>query len=83
MAKNGTDGVYNKDPRTNKDAIKYDSLTHHEVLEKDLQVMDSTAAALCNDNNIDIYVFDMNVPGNIKKALLGENIGTLINNDKE
>ena len=83
MAKNGTDGVYNKDPRTNKDALKFTELTHKEILQKQLNVMDSTAAALCNDNNIDIYVFDMNVPGNIKKALLGENIGTLINNDKE
>jgi uridylate kinase len=45
--------------------------------------MDSTAAALCHDNNIDIYVFDMNKPGNIKRAILGENIGTLIKNDKE
>lgn len=83
MAKNGTDGVYDKDPRYNEDAKKFTLLTHHEVLQKQLNVMDSTAAALCNDNNIDIYVFDMNVPGNIKRALQGENIGTLINNDKE
>ena len=78
MAKNGTDGVYDKDPRTNKDAIKYDSLTHHEVLEKNLQVMDSTAAALCKDNNIKILVFDINVKGNIKNAAKGIKIGTLI-----
>ncbi|MCK5731621.1 MAG: UMP kinase, partial [Tenericutes bacterium] len=77
------DGVYDKDPRTNKDAIKFDEITNHEVLQKQLNVMDSTAAALCHDNNIDIYVFDMNVPGNIKKALLGVNIGTLIKNGKE
>jgi uridylate kinase len=83
MAKNGTDGVYDKDPRCNEDAKKFTLLTHHEVLQKQLNVMDSTAAALCNDNNIDIYVFDMNVPGNIKRALQGEDIGTLINNDKE
>ena len=50
MAKNGTDGVYNKDPRTNNDAVKFDNLTHHQVLEKNLMVMDSTAAALCKDN---------------------------------
>lgn len=78
MAKNGTDGVYDKDPRTNKDAIKYDSLTHHEVLDKNLQVMDSTAAALCKDNGIKIVVFDMNVEGNIRRAAASEKIGTLI-----
>lgn len=78
MAKNGTDGVYDKDPRTNKDAVKYDSLTHHEVLDKNLQVMDSTASALCKDNHIKIIVFDMNEEGNIKKAASGKKIGTLI-----
>jgi len=83
MAKNGTDGVYDKDPRTNGDSQKYHSLTHQEVLHKQLQVMDSTAAALCHDNNIAIYVFDMNVSGNIKRAIMGEDIGTMINNFKE
>jgi uridylate kinase len=78
MAKNGTDGVYDKDPRTNEDAVKYTKLTHHEVLDKNLQVMDSTAAALCKDNGIKIIVFDMNVKGNIKRAAALENIGTLI-----
>lgn len=79
MAKNGTDGVYDKDPRVNGDAIKFDKLTHHEVLEKNLMVMDSTAAALCKDNGIDIIVFDMNVKGNIKRVASGEEIGTHIN----
>lgn len=78
MAKNGTDGVYDKDPRIHNDAVKYETLTHHEVLENGLQVMDSTAAALCKDNDIEIVVFDMNIKGNIKRAALGENIGTLI-----
>lgn len=78
MAKNGTDGVYDKDPRTNKDAIKYTSLTHQELLEKKLDVMDSTAAALCRDNGIKIIVFDMNVHGNIRVAASGKKIGTLI-----
>ncbi len=78
MAKNGTDGVYDKDPRTNDDALRYETLTHHEVLENGLQVMDSTAAALCKDNNIEIVVFDMNIKGNIKRAALGEKIGTVI-----
>jgi len=79
MAKNGTDGVYDKDPRTNSDAVKYETLTHHEVLDKNLQVMDSTAAALCKDNGISIIVFDMNVKGNIKRVAAGEKIGTTIN----
>lgn len=78
MAKNGTDGVYNNDPKNGNGAKKYDTLTHHEVLEKRLNVMDSTAAALCKDNEIEIVVFDMNVEGNIKRAALGENIGTII-----
>ena len=79
MAKNGTDGVYDKDPRTYSDAVKYETLTHHEVLDKNLQVMDSTAAALCKDNGISIIVFDMNVKGNIKRVAAGEKIGTTIN----
>jgi uridylate kinase len=83
MAKNGVDGVYDKDPRKDPTAKKYDKLTNHELLKKELQVMDSTAAALCHDNKIDIYVFDMNVPGNISKAILGENIGTAIINKEE
>ena len=83
MAKNGTDGVYDKDPRKNVDAKRFKELTHKEILEKRLHVMDSTAAALCLDNKIKIYVFDLNVEGNIKNALLGKSIGTLINNDKE
>jgi uridylate kinase len=78
MAKNGTDGVYNKDPRNSKDAVKYTTLTHREVLEKNLDVMDSTASALCKDNGIDIIVFDMNKKGNIAKVAAGEKIGTHI-----
>jgi uridylate kinase len=80
MAKNGTDGVYDEDPRKNLNSKKFSTLTHREVLELNLTVMDSTAAAMCKDNNIDIYVFDMNKHGNIKKAILGENIGTRISN---
>lgn len=78
MAKNGIDGVYDSDPRKNPNAVKYKKLTHQEVLKQELAVMDSTAAALCNDNDIDIYVFDMNVDGNIRRAILGEPIGTII-----
>lgn len=83
MAKNGTDGVYDSDPRINKDAKRYLKLTHKELLQKQLDVMDSTAAAMCRDNDIDIVVFDMNKAGNIKKAILGEPIGTIINNKEE
>ena len=79
MAKNGTDGVYDKDPRKHENAKKYTIITHQELLEKKLKVMDSTAAALGKDNGISIVVFDMNVKGNIKIAASGEKIGTLIN----
>ena len=78
MAKNGTDGVYDDDPKKNPNAKKYDIITHQEILKKNLHVMDATAAALCYDNNIDIVVFDMNDRGNIKKAISGENIGTKV-----
>lgn len=78
MAKNGTDGVYDKDPRYHDDAKKYAKLSHQEVLELGLGVMDSTASALCKDNNIEIVVFDMNQPGNIKKAAAGKPVGTII-----
>ncbi|QMS85448.1 UMP kinase [Candidatus Xianfuyuplasma coldseepsis] len=78
MAKNGTDGVYDKDPRKYKDATKYTQLTHQEVLELGLGVMDSTASALCKDNDIEIVVFDMNQPGNIKRAAAGDAVGTRI-----
>ncbi len=78
MAKNGIDGVYSADPKVDASATRYESLTHHEVLENGLNVMDSTAAALCKDNGIEIVVFDMNIPGNIKKAAMGDPIGTHI-----
>jgi uridylate kinase len=80
MAKNGTDGVYDNDPKKHKNSKKFQVLTHREVLELNLNVMDSTAAAMCKDNNIDIFVFDMNVKGNIKRAILGDKIGTIISN---
>lgn len=78
MAKNGIDGVYSSDPKTDSSATKYDALSHHQVLELGLNVMDSTAAALCKDNGIEIVVFDMNIKGNIKRAAMGEAIGTVI-----
>lgn len=75
------DGVYDKDPHKYNDAKKFDSLTYIEVLEKGLQVMDSTATSLCMDNNIPILVFGLDSPGNIKKAVLGEKIGTLVSKE--
>lgn len=78
MGKNGVDGVYDKDPNKFNDAIKYTEISHKIVLEKGLEIMDSTAASLCKDNDIDIIVFNMLEKGNIKKAILGEKIGTKI-----
>jgi len=78
MAKNGVDGVYTADPKKDPNAVKYDSLTYMEVLQKGLQVMDTTATSMCMDNNIDLVVFNMNQSGNIKKAVMEENIGTTV-----
>ena len=72
------DGVYDSDPKINPNAKRYRTLTYGHVLQQDLKVMDSTAIALCKDNNIPIMVFDLSVPGNIKRALTGESIGTLV-----
>ena len=72
------DAVYSDDPEKNPNAIKYDELTHKEVLEKGLGVMDSTAASLCMDNNIAIHVFALAEEGNMLKAVCGEKIGTII-----
>ena len=72
------DGVYDKDPHKFDDAKKYDTLSYIEVLDKGLQVMDSTATSLCMDNNIPILVFALDDPGNIKRAISGEKIGTLV-----
>ena len=72
------DGVYDKDPNKFSDAVKYDTLTHTEILKKGLAVMDSTAASLCRDNNIGILVFNLDKPENIVKAVTGENIGTIV-----
>lgn len=72
------DGVFDKDPNKFADAVKYDVVTHSEVLEKDLKVMDAAAASLCRDNNIPILVFNLADPENIIRAVCGENIGTLV-----
>ncbi len=72
------DAVYSDDPATNPDAVRYDSLTHTQVLEQDLKVMDATAAALCRDNDIAIHVFALAEDGNVMKAVCGEPIGTIV-----
>ena len=77
LAKN-VDGVYDSDPATNPDAVKFDDLTFMEVIERDLKVMDLTAATLCKDNNIAIHVFALAEEGNVLKALTGEKIGTIV-----
>ena len=74
------DGVYDKDPNKFADAVKYDVVTHSEVLEKDLKVMDSTAFSLCKDNDMSIIVFNLDDPDNIVRAVRGENIGTTVQN---
>ena len=78
MAKNGVDGVYTADPKKDPNAVKYETLTYMEVIQNGLQVMDTTATSMCMDNNIDLVVFNMNQTGNIKKAVLEENIGTIV-----
>ena len=72
------DGVYDKDPNKFDDAVKYDELTHTEVLAKGLKVMDSTASSLCRENGIAILVFNLNDPENVLKAVKGEKIGTIL-----
>ena len=73
------DGIYDKDPNKYGDAVRYDKISYLEALEKRLAVMDSTAFSMCMDNKIPIIVFNMNNPGNIKKAVEGGQIGTLVN----
>ncbi len=77
-AKNGVDGIYSADPRKDFNAVKYDEITYQEILEKNLQVMDLTAISLCKENNMPLFVFNMNQKGNILKACKGEKIGTIV-----
>ena len=81
MAKNNVDGVYSADPKLDADAVKYDTLTYLEVIQQGLQVMDSTASTLCMDNDIPLVVFSISESGNIKRAVLGEKIGTVVRRD--
>jgi uridylate kinase len=75
------DGVYDSDPKTNPDAVKFDELQYIEVLNRGLQVMDSTAISLAMDNDLPIIVFNMEREGNIRRVLLGEAVGTIVRGD--
>lgn len=78
MAKNKVDGVYSADPSIDENAKKYETLTYLDVLKEGLAVIDSTASSLCMDNDIPLIVFSIMEEGNIKRAVLGENIGTYV-----
>lgn len=78
MGKNFVDGVYDADPKIEPNAKKYKELSFLDLVNRDLKVMDSTAATLCMDNNIDVIVFNMTKKGNIKKAVSGQKIGTTV-----
>ena len=78
LAKSGVDGVYNADPKKDKSAIKYEVISYDEVLSKSLAVADAAAFALCRENKLPIIIFDLKNKGNIKRAVSGESIGTLV-----
>jgi uridylate kinase len=77
------DGVYDSDPEKNPNAVKFSQISYFDVLKRDLRVMDLTAITLCRENNLPIIVFNMNVPGNLKQIVLGENVGTKVSNTSE
>ncbi len=81
MGKNNVDGVYSADPKIDPTAVKYDALTYLDVIQQGLQVMDSTASTLCMDNDIPLVVFSITEEGNIKRAVMGEKIGTVVRRD--
>lgn len=74
------DGIYTADPEKDPTAVKFDEITYDEIYNRNLKVMDLTATTMCKENNMPIYVFDMDTPGNLKKVLQGEKIGTLVKN---
>ena len=78
MAKNNVDGVYSSDPMKDLNATKFSELTHLDVISKGLQVMDTTASSLSMDNDIPLVVFNLNRQGNIRRVILGEDIGTTV-----
>ena len=82
MAKNGVDGVYSSDPNVDSNAKKFSELTQLDIIAKNLKVMDRTASSLSMDTDIPLIVFNVNKPGNIKRVVNGENIGTIIRGNK-
>ncbi len=72
------DGIYTADPEKDPTATKYEQISYQECISKNLKVMDMTAFTLCMENNLPIIVFDMNTPGNLKKVVMGEQVGTLV-----
>lgn len=78
IAKNQVPGVFDKDPRVHRDAIMFDRLTYLEYINRGLQVMDTTTVSLCMDNGLDIWVFNLQEPGNLERIVRGEHVGTLI-----
>ena len=82
LAKSGVDGVYSADPKKDKSATKYESVSYDEVLSKSLAVADAAAFALCRENKLPIVIFDLKNNGNIKRAVSGESIGTLVSQQK-
>ena len=83
MAKNGVDGVYNADPKKDPTATRFEHLTYMDLLNKGLEVMDSTATSMCMDNDMELVVFNMNEKGNIVKAMKGEAVCTRINKEEK
>ena len=72
------EGIYSADPVLVKDAVKYDQITYMEILRQGLKIMDLTAVSLCKDNNLPLIVFNMNQPGNIRRVVMGEKVGSLV-----
>jgi uridylate kinase len=72
------DGIYDADPMVKRDAVRYDTISYQQVLERGLKVMDSTAISLCMDNRLPIVVFNLRTPGNIRRAIVGDPIGSLV-----
>ena len=78
FAKNNVDGVYSSDPNQDSDAVKFDELSYDEAIRRNLKVIDGPALALCQENNLPLIVFDMGKEENIKRAVAGEKVGTLV-----
>ena len=75
------DGVYDSDPEKNPDAVRYEQISYLDILKKNLRIMDLTAVSLCQENDLPMMVFNMDIPGNLLKLVMGESVGTYINNE--